>query len=67
MGQAVGGIFKALSCQDCAKYVCNSMDLKSKCCNCFEFELETNEVEIADDTSVYSIEVDGCCEAHSNK
>jgi hypothetical protein len=66
MGQAVGGLVKALSCQDCARYVCNSMDLKSKCLgDCCEFELETHEVEIADNTSELSIEVEGCFGLHN--
>ena len=65
MGQAVGGIIKALSCQDCAKYVCNSMDLKSKCCDCFEFELETSEVEVNETPSEFSMDVEGCCEIHN--
>lgn len=57
------GIAKALSCQDCARYVCNSMDIKSKCCDCVDCELQTNEAEIAEDNSKYSLEVEGCCEA----
>ena len=68
MGAALGvlpGIVKALSCQDCARYVCNAMDIKSSCCQCFSCELETSEVAIADDSSEISVEVDGCFEAHS--
>ena len=59
------GTIKALSCRDCARYVCNSMDMQSKCSDCCEFELEANEIEIAEDNSEYSIDVEGCCEAHS--
>ena len=65
MGQAIGGIFKALSCTDCAKYVCNSMDLKSSCSECCEFEMHTSEVEVADSTSEFSIDVEGCCATRS--
>ena len=65
MGQAVGGLVKALSCQDCARYVCNSMDLKSECSDYCKFELETHDVEIHDDTSELSIEVEGCCGVRS--
>ena len=34
MGQAVAGIFQALSCAECAKYVCNAADSEcsSDCC-----------------------------------
>ena len=61
------GITKALSCQDCARYVCNSMGVKSRCCDCFDCELQTNEVEIAaeDNNSEFSVEVEGCFEARS--
>ncbi len=58
------GITKALSCQDCARYVCNSMGVKSRCCDCFDCELQTNEVEVAED-SEFSVEVEGCFEARS--
>jgi len=56
MGQAIGGILSALSCQDCAKYVCNSMDIHSSCSDCCDFELHTAEVEVADSAS----EAEGC-------
>ena len=63
MGQAVAGIIKALSCQDCARYVCNSMDLNSKCLECCEISVHTAEVEVADSASEFSIDVEGCCAA----
>ena len=56
MGQAVGGLLNALSCQDCARYVCNSMDIHSSCSDCCDFELHTSEVEVADSAS----DVEGC-------
>ena len=59
------GVVKALSCRECARYVCNAMDVKSKCSDCCEFELETNEIEVSDNVSEYSFEVNGCCEAHA--
>ena len=65
MGQAIGGIFKALSCDSMAKYVCNSMDLKSSCSECCEFEVHTAEVEVADSASEFSIDVEGCCATRS--
>ena len=57
-------IVKAISCQECARYVCNSMDVKSKCSDCCEFEIETDAIEISDHISECSVEVTGCCEAH---
>ena len=65
MDQAVAGIIQALSCAECAKYVCNSMDLKSSCSDCCDFELHTAEVEVADSASEFSIDVEGCCAARS--
>ena len=67
MGQAVAGIIQALSCAECAKYVCNSMDLKSSCSECCDFELHTAEVEVADSGSEFSIDVEGCCAARSKQ
>ena len=49
MGQAIISVTKALSCESCAKYVCNSMDLKSHCSDCCDFELHTSEIDISDD------------------
>jgi hypothetical protein len=65
MGQLISvlpEIVKAISCQECARYVCNSMDVKSKCSDCCEFELETHEIDISSESdSEYSVEIDGCC------
>lgn len=69
MGQGAGvlpGIVRALSCQECARYVCNSMDVKSKCSDCCEFEVETDAIEISDHVSEMSVEIDGCCAARSS-
>ena len=32
---------------------------------CCEFDFETTEVDLPDDNSQYSLEVEGCCEARS--
>jgi hypothetical protein len=65
MGQLISvlpEIVKAISCQECARYVCNSMDVKSKCSDCCEFELETHEIDISSESETeYSMEIDGCC------
>jgi hypothetical protein len=69
MGAAVAGVIpgivKALSCQDCARYVCNAMHCHSTCLGCCEFDIETTEVDIPDDNSAYSVEVGGCFGVHS--
>ena len=70
MGAAVG-IAKAFSCQDCARFVCNSMHIRSSCCQggC-EMSYDTDLVELPRDDTEYSVEVDGCCEVgkhHNNK
>ena len=57
MGQVIPSVIKALSCETCAKYVCNSMDLKSHCSDCCDFELHTSEIDISDD-DVSEISID---------
>ena len=50
MGQLLSIIpeaIKASSCSDCAKYVCNAMRIHSKCSDCCECDLETEEVEVS--------------------
>ena len=61
MGQAAPFV-KALKCEclsDCARYVCNSMHLRSKCCGCLEFSMDTDEISL-DSGSEEEIEVRGC-------
>ena len=62
MGE-VASVIKALSCDACAKYVCNKMQIHSKCRDCCEIDFVTDEIEISDDESIYSVEVDGCFQA----
>ena len=66
MGE-VASVIKALKCESCAKYVGNAMHCKSKCRDCCEIDFVTEEIELPDDDSTYSVEVNGCChdcEAH---
>ena len=63
MGE-VAGVMSALKCESCAKYVCNAMHCTSKCKDCCEVDFVTDEIDIPDDDSTYSVEVKGCCEAH---
>ena len=61
MGQAAPFV-KALKCEcmsDVAKYVCNAMHLRSKCCGCLEFSMDTDEISL-DSGSEEEIEVRGC-------
>ena len=51
----------ALSCSDCARYVCNAMHFHSKCGEqCCELDFDTDEVEIPPGDDI-EIEVQGCC------
>ena len=60
MGE-VASILNALSCGDCARYVCNSMHCHSQCGeNCCEIDFETDEVGLPDGDEI-DIEVQGCC------
>ena len=62
MGE-VASVIKALSCDACCKYVCNSMQIHSKCRDCCEIDFITDEIELSEDDSTYSMEVEGCCQA----
>ena len=64
MGE-VASVIRAFSCEACAKFVCNAMHCHSQCLGCCEFDFETTEVDLPVDNSQYSIEVEGCCNAHS--
>ena len=61
----VASILRTLSCQDCARYVCNSASIHSQCCNeesrgC-DCDCETREVSIAEEPDIeISVEDDGC-------
>ena len=58
-------LLDALSCADCARFVCNSMHFKSMCCgkgeNCCSVELDTDLVSIPSESSEeFELETD-CC------
>ena len=57
---AAASVISALQCKDCAKYVCNSMGIKSQCSDCCSLEIETHEVPV--ETSETDLEVEGCFE-----
>ena len=58
MGQVIP-IVKALGCNDCAKYVCNACHVKSKCSECCEVDMETDEISVKSHSSG-SLSAD-CC------
>ena len=65
MGKVASSILTALDCgricDSCSKYVFNAMTLDSKCSDCCTFHLETREVEVSDNDSEISLEVEDCC------
>ena len=67
MGNFIVSALKVINCSDCAKYVCNACKVHSKCSDCCELSVETEEIEIPkDDDSNVSVEVEGCCSMHKN-
>ena len=63
----LASILKVINCSDCAKYVCNACKVHSKCSDCCELSVETEEIEIPkDDDSNVSVEVEGCCSVHKS-
>ena len=65
MGQAAG-ILQALSCGDCARYVCNAMHCHSQCGkDCCEIDFVTEEVELPEGDEI-EVEVQGCCLARKS-
>ena len=62
MGQATS-ILRALSCDSCARYVCNSMHCHSSCLEgCCDVEFQTDATELSRDADI-EIEFIGCCGA----
>ena len=75
MGGVISALVKQLSCNDCAKYVCNDASLHSKCCDkdefC-EFDMETRPVNLPDEELEFDMEIDNhaqglCCLVHASK
>ena len=71
MGKNLSSLVGALNCpkicSDCSKYVFNSMTVHSECSECCKFDIETHEVELSDDDSQVSFEVNECCLYRSHK
>ena len=67
MGNVVS-ILKAIDCshicESCSKYVCNSMQFRSSCCDLITIDCQTNEIEVSDNDSEISIEISDCCLYH---
>ena len=66
MGE-VASVIRAFSCDSCARYVCNEMDVKSECCDYCKCEVTTEHVDLSRDDSDYEIDVDGCCMARKTE
>ena len=67
MGNSIVSALKVINCSDCAKYVCNACKVHSKCSDCCELSVETEEIEIPkDDDSDISVDVEGCCSVHKS-
>ena len=63
----MGNVLKFLDlgfCDNCSKYVCNAMTFHSDCLDCCHVDLVTNEVEVGDGGSEYSVEVENCLSMH---
>ena len=51
MGEVISALNYPRICDNCNKYVFNSMELDFECSECCKFHLQTHEVEISDDNS----------------
>ena len=58
---ALDGSSSTLDCASCSKYVCNAMSIHSRCVDCCECDLVTEKVDVSDNDSEISFEVDSCC------
>ena len=47
-----------------SKKFAKAMRCQSKCRDCCEIDFVTEQIELPDDDSTYSVEVNGCCETH---
>ena len=65
MGE-VAGVLRALDCKCCSdfqRFVANSAHLKSKCSDCCELTIDTDEIDIPPD-SEEELEVGECLKWH---
>ena len=61
----VASILKVINCDTCAKYVCNACKVHSKCSDCCLLDIETEPIEVSQDSdSDISVEVQGCFSMH---
>ena len=58
MGNNLSGL-RFLACEDYARYVFNSMHVRSKCSDCCEFDLDTDMIEVTESESEDAVRV--CC------
>ena len=58
MGNNLSGL-RFLACEDYARYVFNSMHVRSKCSDCCEFDLDTDMIEVTENEFKVAVRV--CC------
>ena len=58
MGNNLSGL-RFLACEDYARYVFNSMHVRSKCSDCCEFSADTDMVSVTESESEDAVRV--CC------
>ena len=58
MGNNLSGL-RFLACEDYARYVFNSMHVRSKCSDFFEFDLDTDMISVTESESEDVVRV--CC------
>ena len=66
MGQA-GAVLRALSCRDCAMYVCNAMQIHSECCGMCSCEYVTEKIDPQESDSDFELEMSDCCSVRKGK
>jgi len=60
MGQ-VAQVVRALSCESCARFVCNACTVDSTCCDLCTLHVETEKIDLPESDD--EIDIPGCCTA----
>ena len=56
---ANGSALRFLACRDYARYVFNSCHVKSRCCECCEFQADTDMVSVTESEEEDAVRI--CC------
>ena len=62
--KALGGCGCCSGLESCNKYVLNSMRCESRCSDCCEIEVQTDEIALSDSGSEEEFEAMGCLKYH---